>query len=925
MSKFLDSLGLTHLWEKIHEKFSQKGHTQDFFVMGTQTATTGSWTGTASFLETASDLAHGQSIIYYLPQSGSGNATLNLTAADGTTTGAIACYSNGASRLTTHYPAGNAIRLTYLKNVTISGTTYTGWWASPYYYDNTNHNLMWNAYITAGSAITAKNIVVADANNKYFNLKSGAAFSTKYPILYAVSAISAGSTGSNNYPYYNLEITTTQPASTDTTSWGGTLSTGQVVYIAGSINYDGDTFTPRNTTPLTINPSDTTMKYMKLGVMVSSTQMYLTLDHPLYYYDGVKLILQGLNQSKLCCARNTTNHPPKEFSLTMGDGNGLIQTYNTGSAAFGLAETTYDKISNNSQGSLVFGHAYAGGTIATDSDGSLVYGYADRGHIHSGDASYASKGSCAGGYVIGGLEIYAKGYGSHAEGYAAALGTGTTGGIYAYGHGSHAEGVNTTANNFAEHAQGYNNVSHGTNGAVAWNGTNAYTLFSIGANGNNAIEVMQDGETYLRGIGGYDGIVDPSTCTSLNSVINTLVESGGGGGSTDTVYDDGIKLTTNTTTMTLLDLAVSDQHNANRMAFSNPDGITVEYSTDGGSSWADYGMSDTDKINMVSGVDVWACVGKKNDAAATTSDKLRITIDAYTCGFYTDAKKIFINLSTNGAKNCTCLVESQKVGVSTWSTLKTVSVSGWSGWNSIPLDFRWGYQTSTQTANTAKVRFTFSVGSVTSGYNSNLCIMSMALWGGSVWTYPSNFAKNTHIYTWKSDQSVTFPNSITLESGSVSAPTVTAGTISGSTIYAQGAVSAASVTATDSVSAPSVTATSSVSAPSVTAGTISGSTISVAGSVSAQNGFFQTSDERLKDVKKELDTQECIELIQSCRKVVYTLKDDDKEQVGVIAQDVEKTFPQLINTDENGYKSVDYSKLVVVCMEVINYLLTKIN
>ena len=43
----------------------------------------------------------------------------------------------------------------------------------------------------------------------------------------------------------------------------------------------------------------------------------------------------------------------------------------------------------------------------------------------------------------------------------------------------------------------------------------------------------------------------------------------------------------------------------------------------------------------------------------------------------------------------------------------------------------------------------------------------------------------------------------------------------------------------------------------------------------------------------------------------------DKEQVGVIAQEVEKVLPQLVFTDDQGYKAVDYTKLVPLLIEGI--------
>jgi len=40
-------------------------------------------------------------------------------------------------------------------------------------------------------------------------------------------------------------------------------------------------------------------------------------------------------------------------------------------------------------------------------------------------------------------------------------------------------------------------------------------------------------------------------------------------------------------------------------------------------------------------------------------------------------------------------------------------------------------------------------------------------------------------------------------------------------------------------------------------------------------------------------------------------------QIGVIAQDLEKVYPELVKTDEKGYKSVDYSRLTPILVEAI--------
>ena len=90
---------------------------------------------------------------------------------------------------------------------------------------------------------------------------------------------------------------------------------------------------------------------------------------------------------------------------------------------------------------------------------------------------------------------------SHAEGY-------QTKSIGAY---SHAEGLNTIANNIGEHAEGTYNITH----------ENTIHSIGIGDSNNrmNAFEVLNNGDIYITGIGGYDGtsINDVST---LQDIVN---------------------------------------------------------------------------------------------------------------------------------------------------------------------------------------------------------------------------------------------------------------------------------------------------------------------------------------------------------------------------------------------------------------------
>ena len=73
-----------------------------------------------------------------------------------------------------------------------------------------------------------------------------------------------------------------------------------------------------------------------------------------------------------------------------------------------------------------------------------------------------------------------------------------------------AEGEETIAQNDAEHAEGkYNKSNKKTDGTTAQNaaGTTIHSV-GIGTSGNdrkNAFEIMQNGDVYVKGVGGYDG------------------------------------------------------------------------------------------------------------------------------------------------------------------------------------------------------------------------------------------------------------------------------------------------------------------------------------------------------------------------------------------------------------------------------------
>lgn len=246
-------------------------------VIGTQTASTGTWKGVANLMPPLKD---GQQITYWLPYAGSGNATLNLTLADGSTTGAVNCYYSGTTRLTTHYAAGNAIHLTYRKNVSIAGSTtlYTGWWADANYTTSDNNQLRIANSITAKTAITANRIIVGTQDG-FFHLAAGVEFDVDKPIVYRTSALSAGnsSTSGNYISYSNVALTGNLSGFTGTNKAS--------CYIVGTLN--GTKFTPATQFLTATQPTEADgLVYILLGLMVSTTNSSLYPEHPMYRYQG---------------------------------------------------------------------------------------------------------------------------------------------------------------------------------------------------------------------------------------------------------------------------------------------------------------------------------------------------------------------------------------------------------------------------------------------------------------------------------------------------------------------------------------------------------------------------------------------------------------------------------------------------------------
>lgn len=90
------------------------------------------------------------------------------------------------------------------------------------------------------------------------------------------------------------------------------------------------------------------------------------------------------------------------------------------------------------------------------------------------------------------------------------------------------------------------------------------------------------------------------------------------------------------------------------------------------------------------------------------------------------------------------------------------------------------------------------------------------------------------------------------------------------------------------------------------------------GNFTAPGNVTAYSDQRLKDNLSVISDP--IGKIKQIRGLTYTrkdLRDGDKLHTGVIAQEVEKVLPEVIETDKDGYKTVAYGNMVGLLIEAI--------
>jgi hypothetical protein len=90
-------------------------------------------------------------------------------------------------------------------------------------------------------------------------------------------------------------------------------------------------------------------------------------------------------------------------------------------------------------------------------------------------------------------------------------------------------------------------------------------------------------------------------------------------------------------------------------------------------------------------------------------------------------------------------------------------------------------------------------------------------------------------------------------------------------------------------------------------------------------GISCSSDERLKTNIENLPTT-TLDTLVNVRTVLYNWNSDPNGDkiVGFLAQDLEQYYPQLVRTDSDGYKMVNYAQMTPILVEAIREMNVKI-
>ena len=321
------------------------------YIVGTQTAATNVWTGATQ----DSALYTGKIIAYKLPVAGNSSAaTLNLTLAGGTTTGAIGVKRKGTGNTTTHYSAGEVIFMVY------DGTN---WQVNADYDSNSNDTSTTYARYNHGAFApttalyryqfllshptdTSKVIPVNTTSNNTETNKTTITTAAFNPYDYIFWYSTTGTVNANtnigvSYVWYAYSLVDLRYSF----NTGSTLTANKDVYLVVQMQSDGTAklrnpgatgtnasaqATGANAGPISqiLPTSEDGFVYIKLGHAYDTYRTSLTWDHPMYWYknNAVRPYTTGRGISGITRSGTTftaTRDDGSTFTFTQQDNAGV--------------------------------------------------------------------------------------------------------------------------------------------------------------------------------------------------------------------------------------------------------------------------------------------------------------------------------------------------------------------------------------------------------------------------------------------------------------------------------------------------------------------------------------------------------------------------------------------------------------------------
>lgn len=322
-------------------------------------------------------------------------------------------------------------------------------------------------------------------------------------------------------------------------------------------------------------------------------------------------------------------------------------------------------------------------------------------------------------------------------------------------------------------------------GVLTWDGRRVVTATNSTAIGGTSTPIYIDANGYAQACTS----ISATTATKFSSaktikLTGDVTGSASSDGSSDwsittTVGNDSHQHTpstiipgdaSSTGTLDPITQSMIGSASSNKSIGLPANAITVEYSTNGGSTWTDYGATDAQKralFNETRGFSAY--LGKATAKASNNiNNQLRITIEPL--DRYVSFNALYIWFSTQGN---TCTVDLERSTIGAKETFASVfsgqPISGWSG-NNIRYFNGGSFGGGTnQTTNNYKYRLTFKQTAINTDYPSAI-VMDIRFLGVNVWnagtagTGVYNMLTTNRLYVWDADFNATFPAGVTATS-----------------------------------------------------------------------------------------------------------------------------------------------------------------